>query len=51
MIYPARTIKDITKDFTINSASIKIAKSIHSYSGIGEYEFSIYHFYIDFSEK
>lgn len=35
----------------VNSASVKIAKSIHSYSNNSENEFSIYHFYLDFSEK
>ncbi len=51
VINPTKAINDITSDFVTNSSSIKIAKSIHSYSGNIENEFSIYHFYIDFSEK
>ena len=51
VIYPAKTINNITKNFVKNSTSIKLAKSLHSYSGNDANEFSIYHFYIDFSEK
>ena len=44
-------IKDMTSDYVVNSASVRIAKSIQSYSNDCKYEFSIYHFYLDFSEK
>lgn len=45
------TIEDTTSAYEFNSTAVKIAKSIHSYSNNSENEFSIYHFYIDFSEK
>jgi len=51
VIKPTKAIDDISSDYVVNSKSIKIAKSIHSYSGNDENEFSIYHFYIDFSGK
>lgn len=51
VIKSTKAIDDISSDYVVNSKSIKIAKSIHSYSENDENEFSIYHFYIDFSEK
>lgn len=51
VVKPTKAINNITSDFVTNSASIKLAKSTHSYSGDTQNEFSIYHFYIDFSEK
>lgn len=51
VIKSTKSIDDISLNIVTNSSSIKIAKSIHSYSGNDENEFTIYHFYIDFSEK
>ena len=51
VIKSTKPIDDISGNIVTNSSSIKIAKSIHSYSGNDENGFSIYHFYIDFSEK
>lgn len=42
---------DNTLEFETTSSSIKIAKSIHSYSNDSKNQFNIYHFYIDFSEE
>ena len=50
-IKSTKSIDDISLNIVTHSSSIKIAKSIHSYSGNDENEFSIYHFYIDFSGK
>lgn len=47
--YPGTEITDITKDFVSNYNVVKIAKSTHSYSEDDKNQFSIYHFYIDFS--
>lgn len=46
-----KKIPDKTSTYKVNSASVRIAKSIHSYSNNSENRFSIYHFYLDFSEK
>ena len=45
------TITDMSSANVVNSASVKIAKSTHSYSNNSTNEFSIYHFYLNFSEN
>lgn len=45
------TITDMSSANVVNSASVKIAKSTHPYSNNSTDEFSIYHFYLNFSEN
>jgi hypothetical protein len=49
--YPGTEITEITKDFSKNSSVVKIAQSNHSYSNDNKNQFTIYHFYIDFSNS